>query len=677
MNPRRITLMEAVLVGWAVLVCARLFDLQVFNYGFLLHKAERQQLRTIDVSAPRGVIYDRDLHPLAMSLRVDSVFAVPSQIHDIEATAHALAGVLGLDEKDLAGRMHASRSFCWVARKITAEQSLRLHRLDLKGIYFQKEPKRFYPKGTLAAQVLGYVGLDNKGLGGIEREFNPEIQGQRGSMLVQVDAHQHSYNHLSEHLDAGENLVLTIDENIQYIAQQELDAAVASTHALRGTVIVERPSTGEILAMATSPSFNPNDYAHTNPSYLQNPAVTDVYEPGSVFKIVTVSAALQEHLTNPDEPIDCQMGSIWVGGRLIHDHARFGILTPTQIIQHSSDVGAIKLGLRLGDDRFYKYIRAYGFGQKTGIELPGESRGLARPPDRWTPMSIGAISMGQEIAVTPIQVVSMVSAVADGGVYHSPHIVLDRFTGPRPATLPQYQVPLGRRIVSGRVANEMKMMLEQVVLAGTAQPAQLNGYTAAGKTGTAQKVDPGGHGYSKTDYVASFAGFAPLQNPAITVLVVIDSPRGGHEGGKVAGPVFKRIAERVLPYLGVPHDVPVNSAPPSLLAGAHPASEGSGRSRGELADAAQAVTDSGTSDTAEINGDQQPYSPAPGSVIVNLGKGLTVPSFSGQPVRVVAGECERLGLDPILQGHGVAVSQSPAAGVAVVPGSKVLIRFSE
>lgn len=640
---RRIWILELGLALWALLIFVRLAGLQIGDYTSLAAKARRQQSRTITVQAPRGIIYGRNLRPLAMSLRVDSVFAVPSRLTRPRQEARALAAVLDLDARDLQGRFAGSRDFCWVARKITPSQSRRVRALHLPGIYFQKESRRFYPKGELAAQVLGYVGMDGRGLAGVELADDAWLRGRPGRMLVRVDAHGHAYGQTEQLPVPGHRVVLTLDENIEYIAQQELDRAMRQTHARRGTVVIENPQTAEILAIANSPTFNPNDFATTPARDMADAAISDVYEPGSVFKLVTISAALNAHLATPSQVIFCGDGSIYVGGRLIHDHARFGDLTVTNILVHSSDVGAIKLGLRLGDRRFYRYIRAYGFGAPTGIGLPGESPGILQPWRRWLPMAIGAISMGQQIAVTPIQVISMVSAIADGGVYHAPRLFL---SGPGASA----SGPLSsRRVIRPEVAQQMKQMMRAVVLQGTGVTAQMPGYSDGGKTGTAQMVDPGTHAYSRRDYTASFAGIAPLRHPVVAILVVLVAPRGNHEGEYTAAPAFKRIAQRVLPYLGVPQDLPGSSQ--VLEASALPAPP------------------------------VAPAKPAPAArsrssrrVVVSLGGAM--PNFQGRPLRAVAEQCTALGLRPLLVGNGEARAQRPAPGTALSAGEPVTVWFA-
>src|SRR6202166_624740 len=413
-------------------------------------------------------------------------------------------------------------------------------------------------------------------------------------MIISLDAHRKWFASVEKQPEPGENVVLAVDEQIQYIAERELATAMEQTHAVTGTIIVQNPHTGEILALANLPTFNPNRTREITPERLKNHAVSDVYEPGSTFKVVTISAALEEKLTRPDEVFDCQMGSIVINGMRIRDSRPHGLLPVWGILAESSDVGAIKIALRLGEDRFYKYIRAFGFGQQTGIELPGETRGLTKPVNRWSKVSIGAISMGQEVGISPLQLASLVSTIANDGVAVPPRIVA-AITDPQPT--PQtvaFHPAEGRRVISPLTAAQMKQMMQKVVLEGTGKKAVLEGYSSAGKTGTAQKVDPGTHAYSKTKYVASFAGFAPLNNPAIVVAVILDSAVGLHQGGQVSAPVFQRIAQQVLEYLHTPHYVELPKSRQLLLASgqtkAQELAEGSPDHLGEPLDVADAST---------------------------------------------------------------------------------------
>src|SRR5499425_2090281 len=419
----RLYLLAGMFVFWCIAICARLVYLQIFRYGTFEQRAQHQQQRTQEVSAARGIIFDRNGQELAMSIDVDSVFAVPSEMPKPASTISLIARITRQDPRELLAKCEAAKTFCWVARKPDPEISARIRSLNLRGIYFEKESKRYYPKSELAAQVLGYVGMDDAGLSGVEREYEAELHGRPGQMLISVDARKKWFGSVEKQPEPGQNVVLTIDEKVQYIAERELETGIEQTHAIAGTVVVENTRTGEILALANRPTFNPNLTKEVTPEKLKNHAVSDVYEPGSTFKLVTLSAALEERLTNPNEVVDCQMGSIVYNGMRIRDSRSHGLLTVSDVLAESSDVGSIKIGLRLGDDRFYKYIRGFGFGQQTGIELPGETRGLTKSPNRWSKVSIGAISMGQEIGISPLQLADLISTIANDGVWVAPRIV--------------------------------------------------------------------------------------------------------------------------------------------------------------------------------------------------------------------------------------------------------------
>lgn len=693
----RLYYLAGFLALWFVLICMRLVWLQVVSYGDYTRMASRQQQRSIEVSPARGNIYDSHGNNLAMSVSVDSVFAVPSAIPDIHGVSRLLGKVLKTDPNEIENRLRASKAFAWVARKVDSETSARIRSLNLKGIYFQKESKRFYPKRELAAQALGYVGLDDEGLGGAEREFDARLRGKPGTMLISMDAKQRWFGRVEKASEPGENLVLTIDEKIQYIAERELERAVQETHAEAGTVIVQNPQTGEVLALANRPVFNPNALSGADPHTLKDRAVSDIYEPGSTFKIVTLAAALEENLTRPDEVIDCQMGSIVVNGLRIRDHRAYGNLTVAQVLQNSSDVGAIKIALRLGEDRFDRYIRAFGFGSQTGIELPGETRGLTKPASRWSKVSIGAISMGQEIGVSPLQLISMVSTIANDGQYVAPRIVMGA-TPPRSIEQRVTFHPVeARRVISSMTAAQMKRMMEGVVLNGTGKKAILNGYSVAGKTGTAQKIDPATGTYSHSRYVASFAGFAPVNNPALSVLVVLDSPVGLHEGGQVAAPVFARVTQQVLAYLNVPHDVEFQD-PKRFMLRAQAKDEDVAEGTPDVlsleavapeppppaARPAQQNTVASLVPATFKSAQPEAVAPAPapaspaavrGTIVLDVGGGVIVPDFSGKPLRAALEQAQALGLELEVTGSGVARAQSPAPGTRVPHSGHVSVRF--
>jgi cell division protein FtsI (penicillin-binding protein 3) len=562
----RLYFLGAMLLLWCVAICGRLVYLQIFSYGKFVKQAGHQQQRAIPLEAKRGVVYDRAGHELAMSVLVDSAFAVPTEVKDLPTAISLITRITGDDYNVVLADCRAHKTFCWVARKADDETIERINSLKLQGIHFQKEPKRFYPARDLAAQVLGSVGMEDSGQSGIEHEFNDQLSGRPGKMFISVDARRQWFADVETQPDPGDNLVLTIDKNIQYIAEKELEQAIHDTQAIAGTVIVENPHTGEILALANRPTFNPNSRKQITPGALTNRAVSYAYEPGSTFKLVTISAALEEKVTNPDEVFDCQMGSIVYNGMRIRDSKPHGLLPVWGVLAESSDVGSIKIALRLGDERFYKYIRAFGFGQQTGIELPGETRGMTKPVSRWSKVSIAAISMGQEIGISPIQLAGLISTFANDGVWVAPRIVAGTV---QPQGTPQtvaFHPGESHRVISSYTAGEMRSMMQKVVLEGTGRKAILEGYTSAGKTGTGQKVDPATGAYSKTKYIASFAGFAPLNNPQIVVTVILDSAVGLHQGGQVSAPVFRRISQQVLEYLHVPHDLPLAPQHQSLFA---------------------------------------------------------------------------------------------------------------
>ena len=477
-------------------------------------------------------------------------------------------------QHQMLARFNASRGFAWVARKVSPETSQRIKELNLKGVYIQKEFKRFYPDGQLAAQVLGYVGTDDTGLGGLERQFDDDMHGVPGHMVTAVDAKRHVLGSEESEPQPGENLVLSIDAHIQFMAEKALDEQMAKVKAAHGTVVVQDPHTGQILALAVSPRFNPNDSKHMDASVLQNLAVSDVYEPGSTFKLVTYSAAIDGAGVKPTDIVDCQGGAWTFLGRTLHDDKsdHYGRITVREALEHSSDVGAAKMAQKLGNEKFYEYMRAFGFGERSGIELPSETRGLLRKPKKWDPTSFMSLAIGQEVGVTPVQLAAMVSTIANGGVYLPPHVLLqsvDYGKGDarlKPAAFhPGNQLPEklpdgAHRVITEMTSATMRDIMRGIVVEGTGREAALNGYSSGGKTGTAEKIDVATHTYSHTKLVASFAGMAPVSNPAITVAVVIDTPTvGTGYGGTVSAPVFAEVAQQVLEYLGVPHDQPLKT----------------------------------------------------------------------------------------------------------------------
>src|SRR5579871_2066316 len=713
----RLHLLGAIMFLWCVAICGRLVYLQVFSYGKFVKQAGHQQQRAIPLTAKRGVIYDRDGHELAMSVMVDSAFAVPTEVKDLPTAVALITRITGEDYNVVLADCRAHKTFCWVARKADDETIERINSLKLQGIHFQKEPKRFYPARDLAAQVLGSVGMEDSGQSGIEHEFDEQLAGRSGKMFISVDARKQWFSDVETQPSPGENIVLTIDKNIQYIAEKELDQAIHDTQAIAGTVVVENPHTGEILALANRPTFNPNIRKQVTPSALTNRAVSYVYEPGSAFKVVTISAALEEKLTNPDEVVDCQMGAIVYNGMRIRDSKPHGALPVWGVLAESSNVGTIKIALRLGEDRYYKYIRAFGLGQQTGIELPGETRGITKPPSRWSKVSIAAISIGQEVGVSPIQLAAVISTLANDGIYVAPRIVAGTVPPQGGVQTVAFHPAEGRRVVSSYTAAEMRSMMQKVILEGTARRAFLDGYTAGGKTGTGQKIDPATGAYSKTKYNATFAGFAPLNNPQIVVAVILDSPIGLHQGGQVSAPVFRRITQQVLEYLHVPHDLPLAPKHQLLLAQSkitdNDLADDTPDHPGEPLETAE--VNSGTSATAQTSNVEraptpatagsgisvvqaamrqpeapvaqpnqgktpvsapQPNLPTSGTVVLDVEQGgIEVPSFVGKTFRSAIETAQDSGLELEAVGSGVARQQSPVAGTHVPAGSRVTVQF--
>jgi cell division protein FtsI (penicillin-binding protein 3) len=724
----RLYLLGAMLLFWFVMICGRLVYLQIFCYGKFVKQAGHQQQRAIPLDAKRGTIYDRAGHELAMSVMVDSAFAVPTEVKDLPTAVSLISRITGDDGNVMLADCRAHKTFCWVARKASDDTIERIKSLNLQGIHFQKEPKRFYPARDLAAQVLGSVGMEDAGQSGIEHEFDEQLRGRAGKMYISVDARKKWFSDVETQPEPGDNLVLTVDKNIQYIAEKELDQAIHDTQAIAGTVIVENPHTGEILALANRPTFNPNQRKQITPAALTDRAVSYIYEPGSTFKLVTIASALEEKLTNPDEIFDCQMGSIVYNGRRIHDSKPHGLLPVWGVLAESSDVGSIKIALRLGEDRFYKYIRAFGFGQQTGIELPGETRGMTKPPSRWSKVSIAAISMGQEIGVSPIQLSALISTFANDGVWMPPRIVAGSAPPQGAVQNVAFHPQQGRRVISSFTAAEMRSMMQKVVLEGTGVKAKLEGYTSAGKTGTAQKVDPATGAYSKTKYIGTFAGFAPVNNPQIVVAVILDSAVGLHQGGQVSAPVFKRITQQVLEYMHVSHDLPLAPQHQLLLAQAktkekdleegtpdHPgepletadmSGESSEAAKPSVAQALPSansgapVAKSGTQNPpivqaamrerepaqapsqpeptvqAAKSAGEDPSAPLHGTVVLDVEQGgIEVPSFVGKTVRSAIEAAQDAGLELDAVGSGVARQQSPAAGAHVAAGARVTVQF--
>ncbi len=540
------------MASFLAIITGKLYFLQIRQHKGLTEKANRQHLRVISIPGKRGTISDRNGRELAVSLEVSSVFAQPFQIERPEEIARKLSPVLKIPASEISRKLRLDKSFVWVQRKVEPAQAEAISAMALPGIYLLPESKRYYPKQEMAAHLLGFVGMDDKGLEGIEFQYEEFLGGGFINMAGYQDAlGRFIYKAENGNSGQGYNLELTIDEVIQYIAEKELQAAIQKSRALGGSIIVMDPKTGEILAMANWPTFNPNRFSRYLSSIRRNGIIEDTYEPGSTFKAFMAAAAIEEGLIHPKDLLFGENGTIQVAGITVNDYKKFGWLTFQQAIEYSSNVGAIKVGLLLGKRRYYDYIRDFGFGSKTGIDLPGEASGKVRRPREWSGLSLPSISIGQELAVTPIQLLSAISAIANGGFLVKPYVV-QAIKAPDGEVVKRFSPLILRRVISEETTRTLTGILEGVVENGTGKKAAIEGYRVAGKTGTSQKLDKATGRYSHERVVASFAGYVPAEDPRLAILVVIDEPQLFHWGGSIAAPVFKEVSQGALKYLKVP-----------------------------------------------------------------------------------------------------------------------------
>lgn len=534
-----------------ILCIARLFFIQFFRASYLAGLAKRQHNLFVELEPRRGTIYDANLKPQAVNIAVDSLFASPNDIaaRDKEKIIRQLLPILKLDYAYLKDRLYRKKSFIWLARKLSPKQSEEIKKLNIKGIDFVKESKRCYPNGYLASQVIGFAGLDNAGLEGIELYYNKYLKGESGFALFLRDARQKRLEVWEKVFlpRDGYDLVLSVDEVIQYIAERELDKAYKSYHAKGASIIVMNPHTGAILALANRPTFDLNEYTNAGKDRVRNRSICDLFEPGSVFKIVTLSAALEEKKVVEEDKFFCENGSYRVASHILHDHRPHGWLTFRQVIEQSSNIGTTKVAQILGNEVIYRYSKLFGFGVKLGIDLSGEISGIVKEPRYWSKISIAAIPIGQEVGVTALQLVSAISVIANGGQLMKPYIVQE-IRDKYEESIKKFSPVLIRKVISLETAARAKKILAGAIEEGTGKLAKIEGFTAAGKTGTAQKLEPSG-AYSHNKFVASFIGFAPVDDPLIAIAVVFDEPRPYYFGGVVAAPVFKNVASDVLRYL--------------------------------------------------------------------------------------------------------------------------------
>jgi cell division protein FtsI (penicillin-binding protein 3) len=660
-HPARIALVILVVVLWVAAIAFRLVQLQIFQHEEFRRLSVLRQQITSPIPAPRGIIYDRRMNELARNVPVSTVIAEPRRIGDIDAVADKLSGILGLDPAALKTRMQDPdrRAYLVVKRRIDPRAEGPIAELKADGIYLEEGSMRVYPDRELASHVLGFVNMNGDGGAGLELQYDKELKGADGLASFDVDANRRSFRgEVLKPPVQGRSLVLSLDRDIQYIAERELTAAVGKYRAAAGTVIVMETETGRILALANRPCFNSNTYNTAEAGLWRNRAVSDLFEPGSTFKVVVATSALEQHLTRPDELIDCQMGSIRIGGHIFHDHHPYGLLTFSQVLERSSNVGAAKLGMRLGQERLHAALLNFGFGSRTGIDLPAEIVGLVRDWRAWSGLSIGAISFGQEVGVTSIQMITAINVIASGGYRVWPHLV-ERVIDSNGELIRVSEISK-TRIVSPETAFAVSSAFEGVILRGTAKGANLEGYRAAGKTGTAQKIVNGQ--YSSEKYLSSFIGYAPLPTPRITILVQIDEPKGAIYGGTVAAPVFRQLAQQVLIHLRIPPD---RTLPPPELDRLQVASDDQDFAPG----ATPVAPILEAQDAGAANGQS--------AIVVRVAEHpVEVPAFLGMSKRKVISKCQELGIRMQATGSGLAVQQFPAAGTVVSAGESCNVTFA-
>jgi cell division protein FtsI (penicillin-binding protein 3) len=649
-SPEKCCKIRIILIGvgftlFFLAVVGRGFWLQVIDSEDTVARARRQYKRVIPLTPRRGAIYDRNGAELARSTSVDSIFAEPLRITDVDASVRTLARPLNMTSASLRKKLTSKRSFVWLQRKVQPDQSTRIRKLGVEGIAFTKEHQRFYPNGELAAQLLGFTGLDPRGLEGLEKYYDSQMLGQEGFLVAAKDGRRKGLGASNKVVDGGSHgnsLNLTIDRNLQYLAEKELAAGLKEAKARAGTVVVLDPNSGEILAMANQPSYNPNAYGRYPHATRRNRAVCDEFEPGSTLKVFLMAAALNENVVQPNHLVNCEKGSYRVGGMTIHDHHPHELISVADVLKLSSNIGSAKIGKMLERQRYFDYLSRFGFGDKTGIDFPGEVAGQLRRPELWFEGDLAAVSFGQGMTVTALQLARAVGAIANGGLLMKADLV--RQIVDEHGKLVENRSPQTvRRVVSEKVAAQVRSMMEMVTRqGGTGTLAAVPGYRIAGKTGTAQKVDPVTGGYSADKRVASFVGFAPADNPRLVILVVIDEPQTQVYGGLVAAPVFSKLVSQSLRYLGIPPteaDV-VAPLPPVTLE-------------------TKVAISTGTIQPARV--------PKGGSPMM--------PHCMGMSFRQVLQTMEERGLNIRIKGSGKVVEQFPAPGQDIRYGDEVWVKL--
>lgn len=554
MNKKRAIILNTAIIFSFILVSLRLTDLMIVNHKRLSERATQQYMKVEDIQVRRGIIVDRRGRELALNLELESLYGDPDNLNLNKEDVKKLASLIEKEPRAILAKIPDEGRFTWIARKLAPETAEKIRALDIEGLGFMTEAKRFYPKGDLAPHILGFVGVDNQALEGVELKYDKFLKTTGGKVLLERDA---SGRTLSSGVDMeakGNNIVLTIDEVLQRLVEKELDKAMLQWRAAAASAIMMDPFTGEILALANRPAYDPNRGGNASDSEKRNRAITDCYEPGSTFKIIIGVGSLEEKLVKTETLFDVSRGGIEVGGKTIRDVHKYGVLTFKEVIQKSSNVGSIMVGMKLGKEKLYKYAKLLGIGEKTGIDLPGEVSGWMHPPERWSGTSLGAISIGQEVAVTPLQILRAYTAIANGGFLVRPYVV-SKIISPNGQVLASFKDKEMKRVISGKTAETFKDILKSVTEeGGTGKGASVDGNPVAGKTGTAQMINPVTKRYSKEKYVSSFVGFVPADNPRFALIVVVYEPKGAIYGGAVAAPVFKDIANQALSYLDVPRE---------------------------------------------------------------------------------------------------------------------------
>jgi cell division protein FtsI (penicillin-binding protein 3) len=643
----RIRMIGGLFAFFFLIISARAFFLQVVQKEQLLKLAEKQYQKVVQLTPARGAIYDRNGAALAVSIEMDSCYAETRNMENIAEASARLAPLLGMTRRDLQAKLEGSRNFVWLQRRITPELSSKIKYLDIEGIGFVKESKRYYPNAEIAGHVIGFTGIDPEGLEGIERKYDSTILGGTGYLVTERDALGRDIalkGSVVKNASKGNNVTLTLDKNIQYITEKELSKAVQTSRAKGGIALVMEPQSGKVLAMANYPDFNPNSYFKYPQSALRNRAISDSFEPFSTLKTFLIAAALEEKVVSPTDAFNCEDGSWRVGGRTIHDTHRYSSLSVAEILKYSSNIGAAKIGRNLGRERLAEYLRRFGFGDRSGIDLPGEANGSVRDQRQWFGVDLATISFGQGVAVTSLQLVAGVSAIANGGKLMKPYLV-EKITDDSGDVLKEFTPQTRRQVINQETARAVARMMEGVAAeGGTGMSAAVEGYRVAGKTGTAQKVDPITKWYSVDKRTASFIGFVPADNPRLTILVVIDEPRTSSYGGVVAAPAFSAIALQSLCYLKVPPDQPVKKRPETIEAKAAPPAD---------------------------------HIPVAAEGTINEAvEGSRMPDFRGMSMRQALRSMEKHGLNVKLIGSGRAVEQNPLAGHRVSPADQVWVRFA-